>query len=361
MQAFPPEEGVDTTLILGGQVLVLDVTLAAAAIEPTVKMSYAGSGEGRPSPAMDVFFSRLVRGAVKQDGHEGGGVGRRLRDALGYLMRLDRLAAQEGNAGARWFGEVDALARELAKITQEEAALLAQCVHFIRFSFILPFGILSSRSWADGRVSCCTIVDECTHAIFDRFRGQPLVPLDILLLRGHALALPYLHSPSLCFLVHLSPRAYLSLQRSASANTTEQLLSIDIPLAHLYNCLGTDTPPPGVTRAALTLEPLQQTPSTSADPLLSSHPSFPLASSAIGFTHDFPLPTGTDAGKYGWVLTFGKGIIMSQSRMLEIARVVQPDDQLSYTGTGPNLSFMTGGWADMLVLILSCFTNTFSG
>jgi hypothetical protein len=35
--------------------------------------------------------------------------------------------------------------------------------------------------------------------------------------------------------------------------------------------------------------------------------------------------------------------------MLEIARVVQPDDQLSYTGTGPNLSFMTGGWADMLV------------
>ena len=43
---------------------------------------------------------------------------------------------------------------------------------------------------------------------------------------------------------------------------------------------------------------------------------------------------------------------MSQSRMLEIARVVQPHDQLSYSGTGPNLSFMTGGWADMLVLIL---------
>jgi hypothetical protein len=53
------------------------------------------------------------------------------------------------------------------------------------------------------------------------------------------------------------------------------------------------------------------------------------------------------------VLTFGKGVIMSQSRMLEIARVVQPHDQLSYTGTGPNLSFVTGGWADMLVLTLS--------
>ena len=69
--------------------------------------------------------------------------------------------------------------------------------------------------------------------------------------------------------------------------------------------------------------------------------------------HNFPLPTtGTDAGKYGWVLSFGRGIIMSQSRMLEIARVVQPHDQLSYSGTGPNLSFMTGGWADMLVLLL---------
>jgi hypothetical protein len=68
--------------------------------------------------------------------------------------------------------------------------------------------------------------------------------------------------------------------------------------------------------------------------------------------HNFPLPTtGTDA-KYGWVLSFGRGIITSQSRMLEIARVVQPHDQLSYSGTGPNLSFMTGGWADMLVLLL---------
>src|SRR5579863_9977763 len=44
MQAFSPEEGADTTLMLGGEVLVLDVTLAAstsAAAEPTVRMSYA--------------------------------------------------------------------------------------------------------------------------------------------------------------------------------------------------------------------------------------------------------------------------------------------------------------------------------
>jgi len=188
--------------------------------------------------------------------------------------------------------------------------------------------------------------------LVDRFRGQLSVPLDALLLRGHALALPYLHSPALCFLVYLSPRAYLSLQRSAPVTASPQLPSIDISSSHLYNCLDTDLPLPGVTRAALTLVPLPQTSPTPADPLLSSQPSFPLAPTALGFAHNFPLPTGPDVGKYGWVLTFGKGVVMSQSRMLKIASVVQPHHQLSYTGTGPNLSFVTGGWVDMLVLVL---------
>ena len=43
---------------------------------------------------------------------------------------------------------------------------------------------------------------------------------------------------------------------------------------------------------------------------------------------------------------------MSQSRMLKIANVVQPHHQLAYTGAGPSLSFVTGGWVDMLVLVL---------
>ncbi|KAH8995276.1 hypothetical protein EDB86DRAFT_1189311 [Lactarius hatsudake] len=300
MQAFP--EAAAGTLVLGGKVLVLDVALIP---EPTVHASYAGSAEGRDSPTMDAFFSRLVSGVSK------GGDGRRLRDALGYLMRLDELAAHESNGGARWFSEVDALAKELAKFTQAEAAFLAQ--------------VTRSSS----------------------------VPLDVLLLRGHALSLPYLHSPTLCFLVYLSPRAYLSLQRSAPATTSPQTQppTSDIPSTHLYNCLSGDNPPIGVTRATLTLVPLSalpHTPPSSAGPLLSSRPSFPLAPNAIGFSYDFPLPAGPDAGKYGWVLGFGAGIVISQSRMLEIARAVQPQE-LSYAGTGPSLSFMTGSWVDMLL------------
>lgn len=186
----------------------------------------------------------------------------------------------------------------------------------------------------------------------DRVRGQSSVPLDILLLRGHALALPYLHSPALCFLVYLSPRAYLSLSRSAPVTGALQLPSIDIPPAHLYTCLNADLPPPGVTRATLTLVPFPQASTTPADPLLSSRPSFPLTPSALGFTHNFPLSTGPEVGKYGWVLTFGQGIVMSQPRMLDIARVVQPHDQLSFAGTGPSLSFVNGSWVDILVPVL---------
>ncbi|KAH9069851.1 hypothetical protein EDB83DRAFT_2371531, partial [Lactarius deliciosus] len=95
-------------------------------------------------------------------------------------MRLDELAAHEGNGGARWFSEVDALAKELAEFTQAEATFLAQ--------------VTRSSS----------------------------APLDVLLLHGHALGLPHLHSPTLCLLVYLSPRAYLSLQRSAPVTTSPQ-------------------------------------------------------------------------------------------------------------------------------------------
>ncbi|KAH9069838.1 hypothetical protein EDB83DRAFT_2371233, partial [Lactarius deliciosus] len=104
-------------------------------------------------------------------------------------MRLDELAAHEGNGGARWFSEVDTLAKELAKFTQAEAAFLVQ--------------ITRSSS----------------------------VPLDVLLLRGHALGLPYLHSPTLCFLVYLSPRAYLSLQRSAQRLQTHRRSPLH-PISH---------------------------------------------------------------------------------------------------------------------------------
>ena len=140
MQTFPG--AAPDTLLLGGEVLVLDVALVP---EPTVHASYAGSAtEGRQCLALDAFFSRLVSGVSK------GSDGRRMRDALEYLMRLDKLAMREGNAGPRWFGEVEALAKELTRFTQEEVALLAQCVTLL--PTLSAFRSLDSRGkiWEEG-------------------------------------------------------------------------------------------------------------------------------------------------------------------------------------------------------------------
>jgi hypothetical protein len=112
MQTYP--ENAPDTLLLGGEVLDLDVALLP---EPTVHASYAASAaEGRHCLTMDAFFSRLVSDVSK------GGDGRRLRDALEYMTRLDKLAKREGNAEDRWFDEVEVLAKELARFTQEEVA-----------------------------------------------------------------------------------------------------------------------------------------------------------------------------------------------------------------------------------------------
>lgn len=46
-------------------------------------------------------------------------------------------------------------------------------------------------------------------------------PLDIFLLRGHGLPLPNIVSPSLSFLVHISPRAYLGLVKSSSSSDSD--------------------------------------------------------------------------------------------------------------------------------------------
>ena len=128
MQAFP--ETAAGTLVLGGKVLVLEVALIP---EPSVHASYAESAEGRDSPAIDAFFSRLVSDVSK------GRYGHRLHDALGYLMRLDELSVHEGNEGARWFGEVDVLAKELARFTRAQAGFLAQCVPLSLPTCQLPF------------------------------------------------------------------------------------------------------------------------------------------------------------------------------------------------------------------------------
>jgi hypothetical protein len=132
----------------------------------------------------------------------------------------------------------------------------------------------------------------------------------------------------LCMSVRVAPQlacrlimvhAYLSLQHSApAAPPPPQRASFDLLSTRLHSCLGADPPPTGVTHALLNLVPLSQPPSPPTDPLLSHCPSFPLAPTALRLTHSFSLPMGPDIGRYGWVLNFRQGIVMSQSHVLEL-------------------------------------------
>ena len=64
MQTYP--ENAPETFLLGGEVLVLDITLLP---QPTVHASYADSATGPSWPTMDVFFLRLVTDAsIRGDG-----------------------------------------------------------------------------------------------------------------------------------------------------------------------------------------------------------------------------------------------------------------------------------------------------
>ena len=76
-------------------------------------------------------------------------------------------------------------------------------------------------------------------------------------MRGHTLPLPYLRSPSMSFLVHLSPHAYLTLLRTPQVSTPSipksPLPSIDIPFQTLRSRLAAHPPLPGATIATLIL------------------------------------------------------------------------------------------------------------
>lgn len=181
------------------------------------------------------------------------------------------------------------------------------------------------------------------------FRGLPYLtstrdltsepcPLDIFLTRAHGLPLPYLSVPSLSFLIHISPRAYLTMLRAsavvASVPDNPFLPKLDIPFSLIRSHTGRHPRSAGVTTVNLVL-------TSSGDPALSGEespvgiealairPTFPLVPSGEQKDVYFPTVTGQNKGTYGYVVDFtdgGKypGVVMSQSRMKEIEMVLNP-------------------------------------
>ena len=195
-------------------------------------------------------------------------------------------------------------------------------------------------------------------------------PLDIFLLRSHALPLPYLTSPSILFLTFMSPLAYLSLLRQntelSSSQENPHLPQLDISLTALRSWL--IPRPKGVTVANLCLTPTTEAqlfPASMSMPSFTTRPTFSLVPQGSELEHIFPQTADSSSipafgtleaatSQQIWMLDFtdsGKypGVVMSQSRMRDIEIIVNPLGGIVGLNSVGILSFGTRSWVDLLV------------
>ncbi|KAG1751625.1 uncharacterized protein EDB91DRAFT_1045359 [Suillus paluster] len=263
-----------STTVLAGKVLVLDIDVND---HVAVKTSFANNtnstGNSSAAPELDAFLAREVtrwinaarraagidmafRHSKEDPAIEAGRRSRAIQEHLRYLMMLDGLAATENEKGLHWFME--------------------------------------------------------PTAISDHIRKQVASPqtqtLDKLLTQ-HALPLPFLVTPSLSFLVWLSPRAYLQLLRSSPSSKQAFMWNVDIPITHLKTAL-LDTLE-DVAIATLRLVPCAEVATSNIN------------SSDVPGDH-----TLLSSPSHMWVLDFTaklpqNGVVMSQNRMRVVQGIVE--------------------------------------
>ncbi|KAG1760515.1 hypothetical protein EDD22DRAFT_900699 [Suillus occidentalis] len=271
-----------STIVLAGKVLVLDIDINdLVAVKTSFANNTNGNGNSSAAPELDTFLAREVtrwinaaRRAAGMDttvGHsredpaiEAARRSCAIQEHLQYLMMLDGLAASENEKGLRWFMEPTVVSDHIRK----------------------------------------QVAPPQTQAL-DNFLAR------------HALPLPFLVTPSLSFLVWLSPRGYLQLLRSSPSFKQSSMWNIDIPIAHLKTSL-LDTLE-DVTIATLRLVPC-------ADVAKSK-----MNSSDVPGDH-----TLLTAPSQMWVLDFTtklsqNGVVMCQNRMRVIQGIVEsrPIDLIS--------------------------------
>ncbi|KAF8813664.1 hypothetical protein BYT27DRAFT_6350544 [Phlegmacium glaucopus] len=347
METFVDVRGDGATVVLGGKVLVIDVDFAIERDEQmnrqlkvvNIKTSNAlVSGNTNPSAStmLDIFLAGNIQKYCTEmqkteDSRDPGlaaNIRKNILSQLRYLVLLDGLANRKDDGGIRWFTDLDELYPTLNEVARGEAGLVASSL------------------------------------------SLPKAPLDIFLLRSHALPLPYLIIPSISFLTYLSPLAYLSLLRDSKGQDMDDSFPLlDLTLSQLRWSL--TSLKKGVTIATLSLEILSEAhlyPPSMSMPNVTARPTFPLMPAVSELDHNFPQlgdnfgvavdfhESNTFPGPYTWVLDFtesGKrpGVVTSQSRMKEIELVVNPLGGIdSLNGVSDMLSFSpTTSWIDLLL------------
>ncbi|KAJ7124939.1 hypothetical protein C8R44DRAFT_668822 [Mycena epipterygia] len=331
------EDGREAGMLLAGTVLVMELDLSVNREDPltpkldvaSVKTSYAipNSDSGVTSNtdgsiSLDAFLAgsiqrfctELKKPEEARDPREVAKLGVAVLDQLRYLVMLDRLAAKKDDGGVRWFVDIDQLCSILETFSKSEAEAVAS-------------SLAAERA-----------------------------PLDIYLLRSHTLPLPYLVSPSITFLVYVSPQVYLSLKTSSPVPPSESNLpKLDIPFNHLRSYLSTHRK--GATMATLLLSPLSDSqlfPASLSMPSIISRPTFPLVPSGSELEHVFPQTAElTNDAQHVWILDFTQGgefpgVVVSQSRLREIELVVNPLSGMDAMNP-VMMSFGTGSWVALLL------------
>ena len=202
--------------------------------------------------------------------------------------------------------------------------------------------------------------------------------LDIFLSRAHALAVPYLLSPSMSFLVYLSPYAYYYLlqpssAKSEAAHDAEAYSKLDIPFARLRSILSQrKSRPAGATTATLTLTSVPKTIASSVVDFNQRYehgrPYFRLPGTSNLSTLNHVLLTRTaeaasssesasEEAEQVWMLDFtdggrSPGVIMTHSRMREIQQVIDPSSASNSMGLGVTMPPLSGNWVGLLVSAL---------
>ncbi|KAL0581827.1 hypothetical protein V5O48_000195 [Marasmius crinis-equi] len=342
METFRDEKEEGIGLVFGGKVLVIDLELSIARTESSVhisrvKTTYAASSSTSESSTMDGsssldtylkssverFLTEVQKAEDVRNPVDAARYGKTVLDDLRYLVMLDKLAERKGDGGVKWFVDVDHLSTVVEGVSKNEALAIGSSLN----------------------------------------ASQP--PLDIFLLRSHALPLPYLSSPSLSFLVHISPLVYLTCLRKFAKDLPSDAadsFQFDVSLTKLRSYLSER--PKGATLCTLVLSQPIEThlfePSMSM-PHLTSRPTFPLTEGISDLEHVFPQldlsasPLDSpieSSGRNIWMLDFtadGKspGVVLSQSRMRDVELVINPLSMETLNPVGM-LSFGAGSWVDLL-------------
>ncbi|KAJ7287378.1 hypothetical protein C8J57DRAFT_1430963 [Mycena rebaudengoi] len=324
MEAYK-EDGREAAMLLAGTVLVVEVEDASnpKLDVANVKTSYAipstesgitsntegsASLDGFLAGSIQKFCDEVKKAEDVRDPLKVAKLGDAILDQLRYLVVLDRLAARKDDGGVRWFTDIDQLCSTLENFSRTEAEQISSSLAVER------------------------------------------APLDIYLMRCHALPLPYLASPSISFLVYASPQVYLSLNRTAPPSPLEptNLPKLDIPFQQMRSYLSTRRS--GATTATLLLSTLSDTqlfPASLSMPSLIARPTFHLVPGGAEIEHVFAQTAEVaNEPQHVWMLDFTHN--GDQSRMREIELVLNPISAME-PPTASLGSFGTGSWVELLL------------